>query len=53
MGVFIHSINIAGDHGVFNGKLSLSVKNKSQLDKLIKSIQRVEGVKKVDRVNTL
>ena len=53
MGVFIHSINIAGDDGVFNGKLSLSVKNKSQLDKLIQSIQKVEGVKKVDRVNTL
>ncbi len=53
MGVFIHSINIAGDEGVFDGKISLSVKNISQLNKLIKSIQRVEGVKKVERVNTL
>ncbi|MCI2228116.1 RelA/SpoT family protein [Polaribacter sp. MSW13] len=53
MGVFIHSINIAGDEGVFDGKLSLSVKNISQLNKLIKSIQKVEGVKKVERVNSL
>ena len=53
MGVFIHSINIAGDEGIFDGKISLSVKNSSQLNKLIKSIQKVEGVKKVERVNTL
>ncbi len=53
MGVFIHSINISGDNGVFDGKLSLSVKNISQLNKLIKSIQKVDGVKKVERVNTM
>jgi guanosine-3',5'-bis(diphosphate) 3'-pyrophosphohydrolase len=53
MGVFINSINIAGNEGVFEGKISLSVKNSSQLNKLIKSIQNVEGVKKVDRVNSL
>jgi GTP pyrophosphokinase len=53
MGVFIHSINIKGDEGVFNGKLSLSVKNSAQLDKLIKSLLKIEGIKKVERVNTL
>ena len=53
MGVFIHSINIAGNEGVFDGKISLSVKNKAQLNRLINSIQKVEGVKKVERVNTL
>ena len=31
MGVFINSINIAGDEGVFEGKISLSVKNCSLL----------------------
>ena len=51
--VYIQSINVAGDEGVFDGKISLSVKNSSQLNKLIKSIQKVEGVKKVERVNTL
>jgi GTP pyrophosphokinase len=53
MGVFINSINIAGDEGVFDGKISLSVKNSGQLNKLMKSIQKVEGVKKVARVNSL
>jgi GTP pyrophosphokinase len=53
MGVFINSINIAGNEGVFEGKINLSVKNSRQLEKLMKSIQKVEGVKKVDRVNSL
>jgi GTP pyrophosphokinase len=53
MGVFIHSINIAGNEGVFDGKLLVSVNNRTQLKKLITSIQKIEGVKKVARVNTL
>ena len=53
MGVFINSINIAGNEGVFEGKISLSVNNSGQLGKLMKSIQKVEGIKKVDRVNSL
>ncbi len=53
MDVFIHSINIAGNEGVFDGKLSISVKNRTQLNKLIESIKKVEGVKKVQRVNTM
>ncbi|WP_166384983.1 RelA/SpoT family protein [Polaribacter sp. 11A2H] len=53
MGVFINSINIKGNEGVFDGKISISVKNSSQLDKLIKNLLKIEGVKKVDRVNTL
>lgn len=53
MGVFINSINISGDQGVFDGKLSLTVKNKSQLNKLIKNIQAVDGVKNIERVNRM
>jgi len=53
MGVFINSINIKGDDGVFEGKISITVKNSSQLDKLIKKLLKVEGIKNVDRVNTL
>ena len=53
MSVFIHSINIAGNEGFFDGKLSLSIKNKSQLNKLIESIKKIDGVQKVERVNTL
>jgi GTP pyrophosphokinase len=51
--VFIHSINISSDEGVFDGKLSLSVKNSSQLNKLIHRIQKVDGVKTVERVNRM
>lgn len=53
MGVFINSINIKGDEGVFEGKISISVKNSAQLGKLIKKLLKIEGVKKVDRVNSL
>ena len=53
MGVFINSINIAGKEGVFNGKISLTVKNSTQLNKLIKSLQKVEGVKNVEPVNRM
>ncbi|MCG1037620.1 RelA/SpoT family protein [Polaribacter sargassicola] len=53
MGVFINSINIKGDDGVFDGKLSISIKNSSQLNKLITNLLKIEGVKKVERVNTL
>ncbi len=51
--VFIHSINIAGNEGVFEGKISLSVQNSSQLNRLINSVRKIEGVEKVERVNTL
>jgi GTP pyrophosphokinase len=51
--VYLHSINISGDEGIFDGKISLSVKNSSQLNKLIKRIQKVEGIKKVERVNRM
>ena len=53
MDVFIHSINIAGNEGIFDGKLSISVKNRTQLNKLIERIKKVDGVKKVERVNTM
>ncbi|MDG2195243.1 MAG: RelA/SpoT family protein [Polaribacter sp.] len=53
MDVHIHNINISGNEGVFDGKISISVQNKTQLTKLIKSIQKVDGVQNVKRVNTL
>ena len=53
MDVYIHNINISGDEGVFEGKISISVRNKTQLTKLISSIKKVDGVQKVERVNTM
>ena len=52
MEIFINSINIKGDDGIFNGKLSITVKNSSQLNKLMKNLNKIEGIKKVERVNT-
>ena len=53
VGVNLHSINISSNEGVFEGKISLSVKNSTQLNKLINRIQKVGGVKKVERVNRM
>lgn len=52
-GVNLQRINISGDEGIFDGKISLNVKNSSQLNNLIKRILKVEGVKKVERVNRM
>jgi GTP pyrophosphokinase len=51
--MYINNINISGDEGVFDGKLSISVKNKTQLSKLITNIKKIDGVQKVERVNTM
>ncbi len=51
--VYIHSINIAGNDGVFDGKISISVSNRTQLNKLIKNIKNIDGVLKAKRVNTM
>jgi len=53
MDVFINSINISGNAGVFDGKLALTIKNKTQLNKLIQKIKQVDGILTVDRVNSL
>jgi len=53
MNVFINSININGEDGVFEGKVSINIKNKQQLNALMESMKKVDGVQKVERVNTL
>ncbi|MDY0779396.1 bifunctional (p)ppGpp synthetase/guanosine-3',5'-bis(diphosphate) 3'-pyrophosphohydrolase [Tenacibaculum sp. IB213877] len=53
MDVFINSINISGNAGIFDGKLSITIKNRNQLNKLIDNIKKVDGVLKVDRVNRM
>ncbi|MGG8497463.1 RelA/SpoT family protein [Tenacibaculum sp. TC6] len=53
MDVYIYGINITGDDGVFEGSLTLGIKNIAQLTKLIENIKKVDGVQKVERVNTL
>ncbi|MDD3721095.1 MAG: RelA/SpoT family protein [Lutibacter sp.] len=50
MNVNIHSLNIAGDDGLFEGKITVSVQNKSQLQKLCDRIKKIEGIDTVDRI---
>lgn len=47
--VHIRSINISEEDGVFEGKISVSVKNKHQLDKILDELKQVEGIQKVSR----
>ncbi|HUH34743.1 MAG TPA: RelA/SpoT family protein [Moheibacter sp.] len=47
--VHIRSFNISEEDGIFEGKISVSVKNKSQLDKIMTEIKLVDGIKKVSR----
>ena len=47
--VHIRSINISEEDGVFDGKISVSVKNKSQLDKILDQLKQVDGIQKVSR----
>ncbi|MDP3312654.1 bifunctional (p)ppGpp synthetase/guanosine-3',5'-bis(diphosphate) 3'-pyrophosphohydrolase [Lutibacter sp.] len=50
MGVNILSLNISGQDGIFEGKIMVSVKNKSQLQKLSESIKKIEGIETVERI---
>ncbi len=50
MTVNIHNLNISGNDGIFEGRITVSVKNKSQLQKLSDSIKKIEGIDKVDRI---
>ncbi len=50
MNVNIKSINISSDDGIFDGKITVVVKNQTQLQKLCNSINKIEGVEKVDRI---
>jgi GTP pyrophosphokinase len=49
MNVNIHHINFDGNNGLFNGDLTISIKNTKQLNQLIKQIEKIEGVKSVKR----
>jgi len=50
MSVNIHGLNISGHDGIFEGSITVSVKNKSQLQKLSDSIKKIEGIETVDRI---
>ena len=49
LNVNIRKLTIETEDGIFEGKISVSVKNKSQLDKIMTEIKLVDGIKKVSR----
>lgn len=50
MNVNIHGLNISGHDGIFEGKITVSVKNNSQLQKLSDSIKKLNGIENIERI---
>lgn len=50
MHVNMSSISFQSDHGIFSGKINVSVKNKTLLKKLIDNLKKINGIEKVTRV---
>jgi len=50
LGVNIRSFSIAGDQGYFEGKISLLVANKDQLNLAIKNLKNLENISSVMRI---
>ncbi|MGB5262816.1 MAG: bifunctional (p)ppGpp synthetase/guanosine-3',5'-bis(diphosphate) 3'-pyrophosphohydrolase [Lutimonas sp.] len=46
----IQNMNIAANQGIFQGKLTVEVKNNEQLNKLINQLGKLEGIDKVTRI---
>jgi len=49
-GINIRSINITGDAGVFDGKITITVHNQMQLNSIIKKIKEIKGISSVNRI---
>ena len=50
LGINIRSFSIEGNQGYFEGKVSIFVKNKDQLNVVMQAIRKLDGVKNVTRV---
>jgi len=49
MHVNMTSISFQSNHGIFSGKINVSVKNKTLLKKLIDNLKKINGIDKVSR----
>ena len=49
LNVNIHSLNISGDEGFFQGLITVHINNNKQLNNLIKKLLEIEGIEKVTR----
>ncbi|WP_115462472.1 RelA/SpoT family protein [Winogradskyella aurantiaca] len=50
MHVNIKSLSFSSDDGIFSGKITLAVKTKTILKKLIENLKKINGIEKVTRV---
>ena len=50
LGINMKNVLFESDDGVFNGKVTVVVKNKSILNNLIKNLKKISGIDKVTRV---
>lgn len=50
LGINIRSFSIEGDQGYFEGKVSIFVKNKDQLNQVMQAVNKLDGVTNVTRV---
>lgn len=49
MHVNISKISFEASDGIFEGRISVSVKNKNILEKLVDRMKKLEGIEKVQR----
>jgi len=49
--VNIHSLNISGEDGIFDGKIGIGIKNNHQLKELIIKLKKIDGIDKVVRLD--
>ena len=50
MSVNIQGLNISGHDGIFEGKITVIIKNNLQLQKLSDSIKKIKGIETVERI---
>ena len=50
--VNISAMSIEANDGIFEGKLKVFVQDKEQLNNLVKQVQNLEGIERVDRFDT-
>lgn len=50
LGINIRNMSIDGEHGYFEGRISVVVTNRDQLNLMIKSLKEIEGVQSIDRI---
>ncbi len=51
MHVNIYNLNIKGGQDVFDGQITVGIKNNLQLKKLIEKLKKIDGIDKVTRLN--